>query len=87
MGKRTYYGTVKKKMKKLISNNAGYKTYVEISSILRPADHKYLKITTTYDYAKDPTDHRTKFEMLLTPEVIDQLKEIFNAGQLLYRIT
>jgi hypothetical protein len=65
-------------MKKLISNNAGYKTYVEISSILRPADHKYLKITTTYDFAKDPTDERTKYEMLLTPEVINQFKEIFD---------
>ena len=65
-------------MKKMISNNAGYKTYVAITDILRPADHKYLKITTTYDFAKDPAEERTKFEMLLTPEVIEQFKEIFN---------
>lgn len=78
MGKRTYYGTVKEKMKKLISNNAGYKTYVEILDVMRPNDHKYLKITTTYDLAKDPTDERVKFEMLMTPEVVEQFKEIFN---------
>ena len=78
MGKRTHRGTVKKKMKKLISNNDGYKTYVEISSVLRPADHRYLKITTTYDFAKHPISERTKFEMLLTPEVIEQFKEVFN---------
>jgi hypothetical protein len=81
MATRTNYGTVKKKMKKLISNNAGYKTYVEVSDVMRPSDHKYLKITTTYDLAKNPTDERTKFEMLMTPEVVEQFKEIFNGIQ------
>jgi len=81
MATRTNYGTVKKKMKKLISNNAGYKTYVEVSDVMRPSDHKYLKITTTSDLAKNPTDERTKFEMLMTPEVVEQFKEIFNGIQ------
>ena len=65
-------------MKKLISNNAGYKTYVEVLDVMRPSDHKYLKVTTTYDFAKNPLDERVKFEMLMTPEVIEQFKEIFN---------
>lgn len=68
-------------MKKLISNNAGYKTYVEVLDVMRPSDHKYLKVTTTYDLAKDPTDERVKFEMLMTPEVVEHFKEIFNGIQ------
>jgi hypothetical protein len=78
VGKRTHFRTVKEKMKKLISNNAGHKTYVEILDVMRPSDHKYLKVTTTYDLAKDPNNERVKFEMLMTPEVIEQFKEIFN---------
>lgn len=63
-------------MKTLISDINGMQTYVEITSQLEPAGYKYLKITSTYNKSKNPNDERTRFEMLLSPDALQTLKEL-----------
>lgn len=61
-------------MKKLISNTGGLQTFVEIRSIDAVPGTSYLRITTTFEGAKDPKDERVKFDAFLTKDELANLK-------------
>lgn len=64
-------------MRTLISNNNGYKTYVEKNDYLRSNGNKQIRFLTVWEDAKDPTGEQVKFEMFLTPEQQKKLKDFF----------
>ena len=65
-------------MKISISNENGMETFVEVIDQDRPEGYKYLKITSVFDKAKDPAAERVRYEMLMSPECIDKIKNILN---------
>lgn len=65
-------------MKISISNQNGMETFVEITDQDRPEGYKYIKITSVFDKANDPSAERVRYEMLMSPECIEKMKEVFN---------
>jgi hypothetical protein len=67
-------------MKKQIDNSAGMKTFVELRPLENPQNPgwKYLKLTTTWDDARNPNEEQTKFDICLTPEAFAALKDLIN---------
>lgn len=66
-------------MKKLISNNGGYKLFAEIRAIPLSKDHEHeLRFTTVYEDAKDPTDEQVKFQLVLDEEALSNLTDLIN---------
>lgn len=65
-------------MKVSIANQNGMETFVEITDQARPAGYKYIKITSIFDKAKDPSAERVRYEMLMSPECIATMKNIFD---------
>lgn len=63
-------------MKTLISDTNGYQLYVETRDYLKSNGNKQLRFITVWDDAKDPTGEQVKFEMILTPEQRQKLKEV-----------
>lgn len=63
-------------MKKLISNNGGYKLFVEVIQPVRDTGYKQLRFSTQYENSDDPTDFHTKFEFMVNEEEIQRLKEV-----------
>lgn len=61
-------------MKRLISDTGGMHTYLEINSVPAVPGTTHLKITTTFDGAKDPTDERVRFDMCLDQTDLANLK-------------
>jgi len=61
-------------MKKLISDTGGMHTYLEINPIAAIPGSTHLRITTTFDGAKDPTDERVRFDMCLDQGDLANLK-------------
>lgn len=76
MGTRTFNGDTQK-MKISISNENGMETFVEVLDQDRPKGYKYIKITSVFDKAKDPAAERVRYEMLMSPECIDKIKDLF----------
>ena len=66
-------------MKTLISSQNGMETFVEITDQDRPQGYKYIKITSVFDKAKDPQAERVRYEMLMSPECIAKMKDVFNS--------
>lgn len=66
-------------MKTLISSQNGMETFVEITDQDRPEGYKYIKITSVFDKAKDPSAERVRYEMLMSPECIAKMKDVFNS--------
>lgn len=65
-------------MKTLISSQNGMETFVEITDQDRPKGYKYIKITSVFDKARDPSAERVRYEMLMSPECIAKMKDVFN---------
>lgn len=65
-------------MKKLISNTGGLHTYLEIKPVTAVQGMTYLRVTTTFDGSKDPTDERVKFDICLDPKDLANLKTVLN---------
>lgn len=65
-------------MKKLISNNGGMKTFLEVREILAVPDTTYLCISTQYDGSKDPVAEQVKYEICLDKSDLANLKAVFN---------
>ena len=67
-------------MKKLIDNSGGMKTFVELRPLTDPQHPgwMYLRLSTTWDNAKNPNNEQTKFDMCLTPEALATLKDFIN---------
>lgn len=61
-------------MKKLISNTGGMCTYLEIKPVAAVPGTTHLRITTTFDGAKDPDYERVKFDMCLDSTDLANLK-------------
>jgi hypothetical protein len=65
-------------MKKLISNTGGLQTFLEIKPVEAIPGMTYLRITTTFEGAKDTSDERVKFEVYLDPSELDNLRTALN---------
>lgn len=61
-------------MKRLISDTGGMHTYLEINPVAAVPGTTHLKITTTFDGAKDPGDERVRFDMCLDQTDLANLK-------------
>jgi hypothetical protein len=66
--------------KHLISEAAGISTYLAVSELESPTHRgwKHIKITTTYDYSRDPDYEQTKLDLCMDPVSFDNLKSIVN---------
>lgn len=62
-------------MKTLISDDNGYKTYLEIRPCINPAELVEMRILTQWDNAKDPDAFQVKVSLILTPDARQKLKE------------
>lgn len=62
-------------MKKLISNNGGFKTFAEIRNCINPDNLVQLRFFTEYEAARHPEEPRILCEMMLTPDERAALKE------------
>jgi len=65
-------------VKTLISNTGGVQTFLELKAIDAMPGSAYLKITTTFTGAKDPSHERVKFDALLTQNELAVLKSALN---------
>ena len=63
-------------MKTVISENDGYKTIVEMRQVSNPAGHTHLRFLTQWDHAKVPKEEQVKFEIILSPNQIKNLKDL-----------
>lgn len=62
-------------MKTLISNNGGYKLYVQITEVMTHNNEYELKFLTQYENSKNPDEFQTKFATILTLEELKKLKD------------
>lgn len=65
-------------MKKLISNTGGLQTFLEIRPVEAIAGMTYLRITTTFEGAKDASDERVKFDVCLDQSELANLRTALN---------
>jgi hypothetical protein len=61
-------------MKKLISTTGGMNTFLEIKPVAAVAGLTHLRITSTYDGAKNPEDERVHFDLCLEPTDLANIK-------------
>lgn len=71
-------------MKKLITeikdvSGDDYQLHAELTDITSPAGHKMLSFSSVWTGAKDPKLEQNKFKMVLSPESLNNLKELLNA--------
>lgn len=59
----------------LISENAGYKQFCECVPVKSQPGLNYIRIYTTYDWAKDPSQEQTKIELFLSDEGLEALRQ------------
>ena len=57
------------------SENAGYRQYCECTPVQAQPGLNYVRIFTTYDWAKDPNQEQTKIELFLTDEQLGLFKQ------------
>lgn len=67
--------------KHLISEAGGVSTYISVTELANPSHQgwKHVKITTTYDYSRDPGYEQTKLDLCLDPDSFANLKTIVNS--------
>jgi hypothetical protein len=68
-------------MKKLIhevNENSGscYQIWAEIIHVENPLEHKQLIFSSVWTGAKNSKEHQRKCEFLLSPDALDNLKEL-----------
>jgi hypothetical protein len=63
-------------MKKELSVVDGYHTYAYFEPVNHPTGYYSLKITSQWETAKDPEAEQVKFNMLLSPDALDNLREL-----------
>ena len=54
----------------------GYHTYGYFEPVNHPEGYYSLRITTRWETAKDPNAEQTKFNMLLSPGALANLREL-----------
>lgn len=70
-------------MKKLITevkdvSGDDYQLHAELTDIASPMGHKMLSFSSVWTGAKDPKLEQNKFRMILSPESLNNLKELLN---------
>lgn len=67
--------------KHLISEAGGINTYLSVTELETPSHHswRHVKITTTYDYSRQPDYEQTKLDLCLDPAAFANLKAIVNS--------
>lgn len=71
-------------MKKLITevkdvSGDNYQLHAELTDCTRPEGHKMLSFSSVWTGAKDPKLEQNKFRMILSPDSLNNLKEIFES--------
>ena len=61
-------------MQKQISENSGYRVFVEVINGDYPKGTKHVRFLTTYDNTKNLNETQVKFSMTLTEREIAELK-------------
>jgi hypothetical protein len=59
----------------LISENAGYRQFCECVPVKAQPGLNYVRIYTTYEWAKDPLQEQTKIELFLSDEGLAALRQ------------
>ncbi len=67
-------------MKVVIQENRAYRLYAEITDILAPKGHKYLKLTSTYEGSRIPNEERKVFEGTFTPDELQEFVKVLSSG-------
>lgn len=62
-------------MKQLISENAGYKVFAELTEVVNPKGQFALRFLTEWDDATNP-EPQQKFIMFVTKDELQKLKEM-----------
>ena len=52
----------------IVCDNGGYKLQVEVRQLDIPPNAKYVRVFTTYDWAKDPASEQNKMELILSDD-------------------
>jgi len=67
--------------KHLINEAGGINTYLSVTELTNPSHlgWKHVKITTTYDYSRDPDYEQTKLDLCLDPSAFANLKAVVNS--------
>lgn len=52
----------------IICDTGGYKLKVEVRHLDIPPNAKYVRVYTTYDWAKDPDAEQNKLELILNED-------------------
>jgi hypothetical protein len=63
-------------MKTIISENDGFKTLVEIKSVIHPAGYSELKFSTEWDGARRDGSEQIQYRLLLSPLQLKNLKDL-----------
>ena len=67
--------------KHLISEAGGVNTYLTVQPLINPQHQgwKQIKISTTYDFSRDPNYEQTKIELCMDPGEFANLKAVINS--------
>lgn len=67
--------------KHLINEAGGVKTYVAVTELQNSAHQgwRHVKVTTTYDYGRDPNFEQTKLDLFLNADDFFKFKSIVNS--------
>lgn len=61
-------------MKTLISENAGYRVFVEVNKAMAPANTYEVKVTSEWAHANNP-ESQTKFRLILNAAQLQTFKD------------
>ena len=67
--------------KQLISSAGGINTFIDAKPLTNPqhAGWTHVKISSTAEWAKDPTHEQVKLDLCLEPEEFANLKAVINS--------
>ena len=63
-------------MKTIVSETDGFKTLVEIKSVLHPQGYSELKFSTEWDGARRDGSEQIQYRLLLSPLQLQNLKDL-----------
>jgi len=63
-------------MKLELSNVDGYHTYAYFEQVNHPAGYFNLKVTSQWETAKDPEAEQVRFNILLSPDALNNLRTL-----------
>ena len=63
-------------MKIQLSNVDGYHTYAYFESVNHPEGYYSLRITSQWETAKNPKEEQIRYNMLLSPDALNNLRTL-----------